>query len=177
MSIKNIYRTQKNNYNFELLEINYDFYSLYDLIITNYLRQKTLFICSDILIISNKKEFTIFYENIKSMLDYLKKFGLTYMNNNSTKNGQVKKYLEHQSFIQTDIDYILENTLHKITRKPLSTDFYDILILNDNLNKCKLKRVIKKYTKSSKKNTTILEQHFIYCTYIKRKFLDLYDKF
>ncbi len=171
MSIKKI------NYNFELIELNYNFYNLYDLVISNFLRQKTLFIYSDILIISNKKEFTIFYENIRLMLKYLKKFGLSFMNNNSTQNGLVKKYLEHDIFNKDDINYILQNTLNKVTRKPMRKDFYDILILDEDLNKSKLKRVIKKYTKSTKQNTMILEQHYIYCTHLKRKFLSLYNKF
>lgn len=166
---------KKKYYHFELRELNYNLPDIYNLIIDNYLRNVILGIDSDILVISSKKEFHIFRSKVMLILEYFENLGPKIMNDNISNNSGLRKYLEHNTFNQKDIDSIFNNTLNKITRKRQKKDYYDILVLKEYVDVNKMKHIIREYAVSDKTNVKLLEHHFIYCFYLRRKLLKLSD--
>lgn len=167
-------KTYKND-NFEFIEFNVNLFDIYNCIVNNYLRNKLLNIDSDILVFSNKRQFHIFYEKVKAVLEQLEELGLKFMNSNPTSNGYVKRYLENNTFNSQDMDYILKYTLKKLTRNKRNKSYYDIVILKEYMSKRAMKKLVVKYSLCNKLVSNNLEYLFIYCIYLRSKFFELYN--
>lgn len=168
---------RKNNtfYNFEFCLFSWEYKDIFDLIITNYLRNILNNIDSDILVISsNKKQFNLFCKEVNYLINEL---SIDDIYENQKRNGLVKRYLERNEFQINDLEYLKVNMLKKFTNVDNNKKYYDIVILDESSAKQDLKKLVLSKAKSDKDIDNLLEQHFIYIVNYQREFNKIYDYF
>ena len=151
-----------------------------ELILTHYVRFKTININSKILVIKNTDIQSSMNENLyKDLKEIIINLNLKQIKKACNGgNGFLRRYIENNNLSIKDVNYIKKNTFQLFCDSINTSETYlDIIILDNNITMRNLKNLIIQISQDKNKAKNIWQYKFFYIPYSEIRFSKIYDKF